>query len=372
MTKKRVGKTRAFLCHASEDKETVRALYRRLESDGVTPWLDEEELLPGEKWQERIEKAVRGADTVIICLSKASVNKKGYVQREMKYALEMALEHPGEDIYLIPIKLNECEFPESLRQWHYVDIRDEKGYERLLKALRSIASIDLEPEHIAEGRSIPRFLVHNHYARFTSETTENQCDSLLISDRTQFSNNIGSMLRQIGIKIREYAPPFLHPVIFSHMYDLSAMKLVVLVRGENFSNVGNDELFSQLSEFVLGGGHLLATSWVAWENFFSGQLSEVLPFTSMNGDFHEDQRVTCVPSDLEITRHLFPEQLSFNTSFELLQERSGSVVFLRTNELLPIPIFGYRKSGKGFCYYLNSCQHCCGGDMRSPLEANAV
>jgi hypothetical protein len=37
---------RIFLCHASEDKATVRVLYRHLIADGFEPWLDEQNLLP--------------------------------------------------------------------------------------------------------------------------------------------------------------------------------------------------------------------------------------------------------------------------------------------------------------------------------------
>lgn len=42
---------RVFLCHASGDKITVRALCARLRAAGTDPWLDEEQLLPGQDWQ---------------------------------------------------------------------------------------------------------------------------------------------------------------------------------------------------------------------------------------------------------------------------------------------------------------------------------
>ena len=38
---------RVFLCHASEDQEFVRKVYKRLKDDGIDPWLDKENLLPG-------------------------------------------------------------------------------------------------------------------------------------------------------------------------------------------------------------------------------------------------------------------------------------------------------------------------------------
>ena len=82
---------RIFLCHSSGDKAAVRELSQRLKSSGLEPWLDEEKLLPGQRWRDEIPRAVRESDLVIVCLSKASVNKAGYVQREIRYALDAAL-----------------------------------------------------------------------------------------------------------------------------------------------------------------------------------------------------------------------------------------------------------------------------------------
>src|SRR5438067_2159122 len=126
---------RIFLCHSSGDKPAVRQLYLRLCSDGFEPWLDEEKLLPGQRWREEIPRAVRDSDVVIVCLSHASVGKAGYVQREIKYALDIALEQPDDAIFLIPLKLEECEVPESLNEWQWVNFFEENGYGRLKRAL---------------------------------------------------------------------------------------------------------------------------------------------------------------------------------------------------------------------------------------------
>jgi len=126
---------RVFLCHASGDKPTVRDLYRRLRSDGIALWLDEEDLLPGQDWRLEIPKAVRSSDVVIICLSSRAVTKAGYFQKEIKYALDVADEQPEGTIFLIPLRLEECEVPESLGRWQWVDLFREAGYERLLCAL---------------------------------------------------------------------------------------------------------------------------------------------------------------------------------------------------------------------------------------------
>ncbi len=131
---------RVFLCHSSGDKPAVRTLCQRLQADGVEPWLDEENLLPGQDWQQEIPQAVRASDVIIVCLSRGSVNKEGYLQREIKYALDVAEEKPEGTIFIIPLKLEECEIPERLRRWQWVNSLEEKGYERLLRSLRARAN----------------------------------------------------------------------------------------------------------------------------------------------------------------------------------------------------------------------------------------
>jgi uncharacterized protein YegL len=130
---------RVFLCHASGDKPAVRLLYGKLKSEGIEPWLDEEDLIPGQDWQLEIPKAVRAADAVIVCLSKASVNKRGYIQKEIAYALDAASEQPEGNIFLIPLKLEECEVPDRIRRWHWVNYYEVHGHNRLLRALSLLA-----------------------------------------------------------------------------------------------------------------------------------------------------------------------------------------------------------------------------------------
>jgi hypothetical protein len=136
----RKRRLRVFLCHSSGDKQVVRELYFRLRADGLEPWLDEENLLPGQDWHHEITKAVRSSDVVLVCLSQGSINKSGYVQKEIKYALDVSDEQPEGAIFLIPLKLEECNVPERLRRWHWVNFFEGKGYERLKRALNARAA----------------------------------------------------------------------------------------------------------------------------------------------------------------------------------------------------------------------------------------
>ena len=132
-----------FLAHASEDKDAVIDLYNRLKAKGFKPWLDKVDLLPGQSWRAKIPKAIRESDVFIACLSKDSVAKQGYIQREFRMALQKMGDMPPGKIYLIPVRLDDCQVPE-LRQEEYginladlqwVDLFRKGEFERLVKSI---------------------------------------------------------------------------------------------------------------------------------------------------------------------------------------------------------------------------------------------
>lgn len=126
---------RVFLCHASQDKPAVRKLHRYLKQHGIEPWLDEMDLLPGENWEVEIPEAIKASDVILVCLSKSSVNKEGYVQKEISFALDKALEKPEGTIFIIPAKLEDCEVPKRLNHYQWVDLFRPDSNKRLLLGL---------------------------------------------------------------------------------------------------------------------------------------------------------------------------------------------------------------------------------------------
>jgi formylglycine-generating enzyme required for sulfatase activity len=146
-----------FLCHASQDKSAVRELYKRLSAEKwIDPWLDEENLLPGQDFDFEINKALQDADAIIICLSKVSVAKEGYVNREIRRALDVANEKPEGAIYVIPLRLDECEPSfERLKKLHWADYFTPNAHEKLLKSLRVRAgALNIEiPENADDAKA---------------------------------------------------------------------------------------------------------------------------------------------------------------------------------------------------------------------------
>ena len=133
-------KLHVFLCHASQDKPTVRDLYQRLLAEPwIDPWLDEERLLPGQDWNLEIEKAVEASDAVIVCVSSTSVAKEGYVQKELRQVLNIALEKLEGAIFVLPVRLDDCPLPRQLRDRQSLDYfpvsRQDAAFDKLKKSL---------------------------------------------------------------------------------------------------------------------------------------------------------------------------------------------------------------------------------------------
>ena len=125
-----------FLCHASEDKETVIDMHGQLQDVGFQPWLDKVDLLPGEEWQVEIPKIIRASDFVLVFMSNNSVSKRGYVQKEFKLCLDTLTEFPEGQVYLIPIKIDDCEIPQKFSHLHYVRLQDNGSFAKIEKTIR--------------------------------------------------------------------------------------------------------------------------------------------------------------------------------------------------------------------------------------------
>jgi hypothetical protein len=127
---------RIFLCHASEDKLQMRKVYQRLKSEGFEPWLDEEEILPGQLWDQEIIKALKSSDFILIFFSHNSVGKRSFVQREFKLAFDVWNEIPEGQIHTIPLRLDDCQVPEQFNRLQWVNL-DERGLDRIVRAIRT-------------------------------------------------------------------------------------------------------------------------------------------------------------------------------------------------------------------------------------------
>ena len=146
----------------AKTKPQVRKLYADLTARGLDPWLDEVDLVPGQIWKEEIPKAIRQAGIFLACLSSRSVGKVGYVQNEFRLALSAFGERPPGSIYLIPVRLDDCDVPDlqipdrglSLQDIQWVDLWQEGGFDRLVRAIEHALGVATDQQ--ASRKEAPR------------------------------------------------------------------------------------------------------------------------------------------------------------------------------------------------------------------------
>lgn len=129
------NRPRVFVAYELEDLDLAKKLYLYLEAWGCAPWLDRYKLLPGQDWPRRIQESIDNSDFFVACFSTRSVNKRGGFQAELRQALECSRKVPLDDVFLIPVRFDECRVPMRIqRETQYVDLFPdwEAGFARVL------------------------------------------------------------------------------------------------------------------------------------------------------------------------------------------------------------------------------------------------
>jgi hypothetical protein len=126
-----------FLSYSRNDQDVVKAAYKELRKKGYSPWMDQFDIVPGEKWERAIQRTIEKADFFLVFLSEHSVNRRGVLQQEIRMALSEWNKMLSDDIYLIPVRLTNCPIPEDLSSFQCVDLFEDSGWSNLLKAIAS-------------------------------------------------------------------------------------------------------------------------------------------------------------------------------------------------------------------------------------------
>jgi hypothetical protein len=128
----------AFLSYAREDLKAAREIYLYLTASGISTWFDKESLRPGERWKEAIERAIKESEYFIALISSRSAQKRGFVQTELRRALDILDQTPDDAVYLIPVRVDECRPPIArLDDLNWLDLFPDKSLalDKLIKFL---------------------------------------------------------------------------------------------------------------------------------------------------------------------------------------------------------------------------------------------
>jgi len=119
-----------FLSHSSQDKPAVRELAERLRADGLRVWFDEWEIRPGDSIPLAIERGLENSRTLILAWSKDyAISEWG----TFEHHTFLFRDPTNRRRRFIPLRLDDTEIKDSLKQFAYVDWRAkrEEEYPRL-------------------------------------------------------------------------------------------------------------------------------------------------------------------------------------------------------------------------------------------------
>jgi hypothetical protein len=119
----------AFFSYCREDSDFALRLAGDLKAAGASVWLDQLDIVPGQRWDRAVEDALANCARMLVILSPASVNSTN-VMDEVSFALE-------EKKTVIPVMYRDCTVPFRLRRVQYVDFRQDhaRGLMELLQTL---------------------------------------------------------------------------------------------------------------------------------------------------------------------------------------------------------------------------------------------
>ncbi|MBC3878627.1 toll/interleukin-1 receptor domain-containing protein [Undibacterium sp. FT79W] len=135
-----------FLSFSNQDRGFAQPLRHALTSLGHKVWSFDEQVAPGDRWQDAIFDRLKEVDAVAVIVSEAS-STSGWIHHELGAAVAYARER-GRPV-IIPIVLGDVQLPANLAQFQGIFVRGDSADDVALKiaeGLERISGIELAKE----------------------------------------------------------------------------------------------------------------------------------------------------------------------------------------------------------------------------------
>jgi len=128
-----------FISYSHQDKDFVDVLAAMLVKYKARVWLDRWELQVGDSIINRIQEAIQESDSLIVVISKASMESP-WCKKELSAGFLRELEE--KKVLVLPVLIEECDMPVFLREKKYADFTKNfnDGLAGILEAVASITS----------------------------------------------------------------------------------------------------------------------------------------------------------------------------------------------------------------------------------------
>lgn len=128
-----------FISYTKADLERVSPYYTALKSSSYQVWIDIHDIKGGQNWDFEITKATDRAIIIVAFVSKNSIDRRGYIQKEMHLAIDKYKEKLVGDIFLIPVMPDGIGIPAQLKPLQVLYEKDAN----CIESIKSSISVQL-------------------------------------------------------------------------------------------------------------------------------------------------------------------------------------------------------------------------------------
>lgn len=131
-----------FIIYSREDIAIAKELATFLHEVGLDPWLDVEQLVPGQIWRQAIVKAMQESGVAVVLLSESLYASKA-AMAELGAATKVITARDKNIFPILPVRLDSTEVPKDLATVQWVNWSDIDARRKLLLGLSNATGLTL-------------------------------------------------------------------------------------------------------------------------------------------------------------------------------------------------------------------------------------
>ena len=126
---------RAFIIYSSEDSDLLESLLPTFNDAEIEPWIDREQIVAGDVWQDTIRNAINESSMAIVLITE-NFKENTFAYNELNNAIKTMHSTDKSTSPIIPLVYDVNHLPSTLRHIQYVDMTRKDAREFLKKSLK--------------------------------------------------------------------------------------------------------------------------------------------------------------------------------------------------------------------------------------------
>lgn len=132
-----IMENRIFVCCAAADKARAEVICKRLDGAGLN--IEIAGLSNG--GERALEDAIESARFVLVFFSNQSASECEALNRHLEIALRSAQKISKNRVFIIPVRFDKCDVPESVDHLQLIDLFKEEGFNQIVEVIRAELSL---------------------------------------------------------------------------------------------------------------------------------------------------------------------------------------------------------------------------------------